>query len=65
MGFFVAVDALGFDPSMVAAGLGPTGIVLDFALKNILSNFVSGLLLDQPAIDRSLTPISPCSLVTA
>lgn len=45
LGFFVAVDALGFDPSTVAAGLGLTGIVLGFALKDILSNFVSGLLL--------------------
>lgn len=45
LGFFVAVDALGFDPGTVAAGLGLTGIVLGFALKDILSNFVSGLLL--------------------
>lgn len=45
LGFFVAVDALGFDPSTVAAGLGLTGIVLGFALKDILSNFVSGVLL--------------------
>lgn len=45
LGFFVALDALGFDPSTVAAGLGLTGIVLGFALKDILSNFVSGLLL--------------------
>lgn len=45
LGFFVAVDALGFNPSTVAAGLGLTGIVLGFALKDILSNFVSGLLL--------------------
>lgn len=45
LGFFVAVDALGFDPSTVAAGLGLTGIVLDFALKDVLSNFVSRLLL--------------------
>jgi small conductance mechanosensitive channel len=45
LGFFVAVDALGFDPSTVAAGLGLSGLVLGFALKDILSNFVSGLLL--------------------
>lgn len=45
LGFFVAVDALGFDPSTVAAALGLTGIVLGFALKDVLSNFVSGLLL--------------------
>lgn len=45
IGFFVAGDALGFDPTTVAAGLGLTGLVLGFALKDILSNFVSGLLL--------------------
>jgi small-conductance mechanosensitive channel len=45
VGFFVAVDALGFDPTTVAAGLGLTGIVLGFALKDVLSNFVSGILL--------------------
>lgn len=45
LGFFVAIDALGFDPTTVAAGLGLTGIVLGFALKDVLSNFVSGLLL--------------------
>ena len=45
LGFFVAVDALGFDPTTVAAGIGLTGIVLGFALRDVLSNFVSGLLL--------------------
>lgn len=45
IGFFVAVDALGFNPTTVAAGLGLTGIVLGFALKDVLSNFVSGVLL--------------------
>lgn len=45
LGFFVAIDALGFDPTTVAAGMGLTGIVLGFALKDVLSNFVSGLLL--------------------
>lgn len=45
IGFFVAIDALGFDPTTVATGLGLTGIVLGFSLKDVLSNFVSGLLL--------------------
>lgn len=45
VGFFVALDALGFDPGTVAAGVGLTGVVLGFALKDILSNFVCGLLL--------------------
>lgn len=45
LGFFVAVDALGFDPTTVAAGIGLAGVVLGFALRDVLSNFVSGLLL--------------------
>lgn len=45
VGFFVAIDALGFNPTTVAGALGLTGLVLGFALKDILSNFVSGLLL--------------------
>lgn len=45
LGFVVAVDALGFRPQTVITGLGLTGLALGFALKDILSNFVSGLLL--------------------
>lgn len=45
LGLIVAVDALGFEPQTVIAGLGLTGLALGFALKDILSNFVSGLLL--------------------
>jgi small-conductance mechanosensitive channel len=45
MGIIVAVGALGWDPSAVATGLGLTGLALGFALKDILSNFVSGVLL--------------------
>lgn len=45
LGFFVAVDALGFRPQTVVTGLGLTGLALGFALKDIISNFVSGLLL--------------------
>jgi small-conductance mechanosensitive channel len=45
LGLIVAVDALGFEPQTVVAGLGLTGLALGFALKDILSNFVSGLLL--------------------
>lgn len=45
LGLLVAVDAFGFDPETVVAGLGVTGLALGFALKDIISNFVSGLLI--------------------
>jgi small-conductance mechanosensitive channel len=45
LGLIVAVDALGFQPQTVVTGLGLTGLALGFALKDIISNFVSGLLI--------------------
>ena len=45
LGFLLAVDALGFQPQTVVTGLGLTGLALGFALKDIISNFVSGVLL--------------------
>jgi small conductance mechanosensitive channel len=45
IGIIVAIDALGFDPEAVATGLGLTGLALGFALRDIISNFVSGLLI--------------------
>lgn len=45
LGVFVAAGALGFGPQHVATGLGLTSLALGFALKDILSNFVSGILL--------------------
>lgn len=45
VGIFLAADALGFEPEVVVTGLGLTGLVLGFALRDVLSNFVSGLLL--------------------
>lgn len=45
LGLVVAVDALGFQPQTVVTGLGLTGLALGFALKDIISNFVSGLLI--------------------
>jgi len=45
MGLLIAAGALGFSPETVVTGLGLTGLVLGFALKDILSNFVSGLLI--------------------
>jgi small conductance mechanosensitive channel len=41
----VAVDALGFDPQVVITSLGLTSVALGFALKDILSNYVSGILI--------------------
>ncbi len=45
LGIIIAAGALGFTPQALVAGLGLTGLVLGFALKDILSNFVSGLLI--------------------
>lgn len=45
LGLIVAIDALGFDPQTVVTGLGQTGLALGFALKDIISNFVSGILI--------------------
>lgn len=45
LGLVVAAGAFGIEPEDVATGLGLTSIALGFALKDILSNFVSGLLI--------------------
>lgn len=45
LGLLLAVDALGFQPQTVVTGLGLTGLALGFALKDIISNFVSGVIL--------------------
>lgn len=45
LGLMLAVDALGFQPQTVVTGLGLTGLALGFALKDIISNFVSGVLI--------------------
>lgn len=45
IGLVVATSALGFDPQTLATALGLTGVALGFALKDILSNFVAGLLI--------------------
>jgi small conductance mechanosensitive channel len=45
IGILVAADALGFEPETVVTGLGLTSLALGFALKDIISNFVSGLLI--------------------
>jgi small-conductance mechanosensitive channel len=45
IGLVVATSALGFNPQALATGLGLTGVALGFALKDILANFVSGILI--------------------
>jgi small conductance mechanosensitive channel len=45
IGFLVALDAMGFNPQAFVTGLGLTGVALGFALKDILSNLVGGVLL--------------------
>lgn len=45
LGLVIAADAFGFSPETVVTGLGLTGLALGFALRDILSNFVSGILL--------------------
>jgi small-conductance mechanosensitive channel len=45
IGFLVALDAMGFNPQTFVTGIGLTGVALGFALKDIVSNLVSGLLI--------------------
>ncbi|HEY0846131.1 MAG TPA: mechanosensitive ion channel family protein, partial [Noviherbaspirillum sp.] len=45
LGLVVAAGAFGWEPQDIATGLGLTSLALGFALKDILSNFVSGLLI--------------------
>ena len=41
----IALDRIGFDVRTFVAGLGITGLILGFGLKDIFSNFAAGLLL--------------------
>ena len=45
VGAFFALDVAGVDVSALVTGLGLGGVALGFALKDILSNLVSGLLI--------------------
>lgn len=45
LGLIIAADALGFETETVITGLGLTSLALGFALKDIISNFVSGLVI--------------------
>ena len=44
-GFVTALGTLGIDVSALVAGLGLTGFALGFALKDIISNLLSGVLI--------------------
>jgi small conductance mechanosensitive channel len=44
-GLITALDTGGMDVGALIAGLGLTGFALGFALKDVLSNFVSGVML--------------------
>ena len=45
LGFISAFGTLGVDVSAIVAGLGLTGFAFGFALKDILSNVISGILI--------------------
>jgi small-conductance mechanosensitive channel len=45
LGSITALGTLGVDVSAMVAGLGLTGFALGFALKDILSNLISGVLI--------------------
>ncbi len=45
LGIIVAVNAMGFDPQALATAIGLSSVAIGFAMKDVLSNFVSGLLL--------------------
>ena len=44
-GLLTALDSAGLNVSALIAGLGLTGFALGFALKDVLSNFLSGIML--------------------
>ena len=45
IGFISSLGTLGMDVSAIVAGLGLTGFAFGFAFKDMLSNFISGILL--------------------
>lgn len=45
VGLVTALGTLGIDVSAIVAGLGLTGFALGFALKDIISNLLSGILI--------------------
>ena len=45
IGFITALGTLGVNISAIVAGLGLTGFAFGFAFKDMLSNFISGILI--------------------
>jgi len=45
MGFITALGTLGVNVSAIVAGLGLTGFAFGFAFKDMLSNFISGVII--------------------
>lgn len=45
IGFISSLGTLGMDVSAIVAGLGLTGFAFGFAFKDMLSNFISGVLI--------------------
>ena len=45
LGLLLAASTFGIEPEAIVTGLGLSSLALGFALKDILSNFVSGLLI--------------------
>jgi len=45
LGIFAALDVLGVNPTTFVTGLGLGGVALGFALKDLVSNLVSGLMI--------------------
>ena len=45
LGFITALGTIGINVSAIVAGLGLTGFAFGFAFKDMLSNFISGILI--------------------
>ena len=59
MGIVSALGTIGIDVSAMVAGLGLTGFALGFAMKDILSNMISGILilLYKPFTEKDMIKI--------
>ena len=59
IGIISALGTIGVDISAMVAGLGLTGFAVGFAMKDILSNMISGILilLYQPFLEKDIIKI--------